>query len=590
MSFRDLHDFILFLDEKKDLRRVRVEVDPELEMTEIAMRIVRQDGPAILFENVKGSAFPVLMNIFGAERRIRWTLGRDPGDVGRELAGTARDFMPPRISSFWKHRDLLPRVLGMKPRRAWTAPVRDVSARPDLTILPVLKCWPKDGGRFFTFPLIVTRSPSNHIQNMGVYRLQIFDETHTGMHWQIERGGAFHYEEAERRNEPLPAAVVLGGDPILLLAGVLSLPEDFDELSFAGYLRGRSVPVVKTTHGGLMVPADAEFVLEGVVPPFVRKPEGPFGDHYGHYSQTAPFPVFELKRMVHRRGAIYPASVVGRPPQEDRFLGDATQQMFLPLLKLIHPELVDLWAYHESGFHNLLVASSVQRYEKEALKTAFALFGEGQASLTKCIVMVDPEVPVRDFKSVLRSVRDHFDPEDDFLLLPGTSQDTLDFTGRRMNRGSKMILDATQSHKRPRQKKEGGSARASEFMDKLGGSVGPWRIWEDALLVVQVKSDGRRWVERLVKEPALQGLPLIAVVSEDIPLDDLGQIIYGIFSRFDCELDLIPAHSELRGGRAIVSGPLGFDATWKEGYPEPLVMDPDVVQKVTRRWSEYGLP
>lgn len=578
MPFPDLRSFVRHLEQQGELRRVTVPVDPELEITEIACRVVKQQGPALLFENVAGASFPLLINPFGTMRRIEWALGRPAGDVGRELTALAEDLMPPKPSALWKHRAVFGRAMNMRPKRVSSAPVFEVSESSDLGRLPVLKCWPKDGGKFITLPLIFTQSPSNGKRNVGIYRMHVYGPNKTGMHWQIERGGGFHYAEAEKLGQPLPVSVVLGADPVLMLAGVLPLPENMDELAFAGFLRGSPTPLARSRPDTLEVPANAEMVLEGFVRPGERRTEGPFGDHFGHYSHAAPFPVFEISRFHHRKDAIYPAAVVGKPPQEDKYMGNAVQEMLLPLVKLMRPELADLWTYFEVGFHNLAVAAVRQRYRKEALKTAFFLLGEGQVSLTKCVILVDADVNARSIHEVLAAVRKNFDAKEDFILLPGTSQDTLDFTGPAMNLGSKMIIDATGQGPAPVAEKLRVPALDMEY-----------RNWGDALLVVKTKQNGRQVVESLVKRPDLAGFKLIAAVSDDVPLNDDELLLWGLFTRFDCARDLVPAKVELRGGVAVYDGPLGLDATWKPGYPDPLVMDPAVVKKVDQRWKEYGI-
>ncbi|MBI4395475.1 MAG: UbiD family decarboxylase, partial [Elusimicrobia bacterium] len=541
----------------------------------------------------------LLINVFGTEKRIEWALGRAPGEIGDELKSFADDMMPPGIGSLWKHRRLLWRAYQMKPRFTADPSVREIAEAPDLDALPVLKCWPQDGGRFLTYPLVVSRGPVSRKRNVGIYRMHIYDKSHTGMHCQIQKGVGFHYIEAERRGEALPLAVVLGADPASMFAGVLPVPEDLDAIAFAGCVRGRSVPMTRLANG-LDVPADSEIVLEGFVPPRQRRMEGPFGDHFGHYSQAAPFPVFQVERMYHRRNAVYPAAVVGKPPQEDKYMGNAVQEMLLPLLKTMHPELVDLWAYYEAGFHNLAVAAVKQRYRKEAVKMAFSLLGEGQMSLTKCIFLVDPGVNVRDFSAVLAALRENFDPREDFLLLSGTAQDTLDFTGHAMNLGSKMVLDATQKKRQaaaplgavPVCRKAATERKGSTVsLHGLGPDVIASRNWQDALLVVKVRNgaSGRTILERLVQEPSLAGFKLMAAVSEDVPLDDEELLLWGIFCRFDCARDFVPSKAVFCGGQPIFQGPLGFDATWKEGYPEPLVMDPAIVDTVNKRWEEYEI-
>ncbi|MDR5704078.1 MAG: UbiD family decarboxylase, partial [Armatimonadota bacterium] len=324
-------------------------------------------------------------------------------------------------------------------------------------------------------------------------------------------------------------------------------------------------------------------VLEGIVPPFEREMEGPFGDHFGHYSHAAPFPVFHLQRVVRRRSPVYPAAVVGKPPQEDRYLGDAVQEMLIPLLRLLSPELRDLWAYYEAGFHNLAVAAVESRYPREALKTALGLLGQGQMSLTKCIVLVDPEVNVRDFRAVLRAIRENFDPPEDFILISRSTLDTLDFTSFRMHLGSKLILDATG---RNGQRRHHVPPRIPDLRD-LDPRILRWALWEDTLLAVQVRAGGREMIERLVKAEGLEGVPWIVVVSPDVDVTDQESLIWGIFTRFDPARDIVFEHVELRGVWPVCHGRMGIDATWKEGYPKPLEMTPEIQERVRLRWKEY---
>lgn len=579
--FEDLPSFISALEKAGLLKRVAVEVDPALEITEIVTRVVKTGGPALLFEKVKGSPYPLAINLFGSERRMEMALGRPPAEIGQELQRAAEDFFPPSVASFWQHRGLLMRAAKMAPRRVPSGAVMEISETPDLDALPILTCWPKDGGRFFTLPLVITQNPAGKT-NVGMYRLHTFDKTTTGMHMQIERGGGAHYAEWESLNQPMPVAVALGGDPISTLASILPLPENMDELAFAGFLRGKPVRLVKLSNG-VSAPAEAEFILEGFIPPGERRMEGPFGDHFGHYSHAAPYPVFHIQKVHRRKNPIYPATVVGKPPQEDKFMGNAVNEMLIPLLKAMRPELVDLWTYQEAGFHNLAVASVKQRYAKEGIKTALGLMGQGQMSLSKIVLLVDPKVNVRNFSEVLDALRENFDPSNDFILLPGTAQDTLDFTSFKMNLGSKMILDATGGKKsvaRPPVPSQGPRA---------GDDVLDSRNLRDSLLVVKVKGAGRPVIERLLKDPAFAGFPLIAAVSDDVPLDDEELLIWGLFTRFDCARDIIPAGAHLDGAWPKLSGPLGIDATWKPGYPEPLMMDDAIVKKVSQLWGSYGL-
>jgi 4-hydroxy-3-polyprenylbenzoate decarboxylase len=586
VPFQNLNAFLRFLEEKGDLHRIKAEVDPVLEITEIATRVVRQKGPAILFENVKGSPFPLVINILGAERRINWALGRTPAEVGRELAHMAENLMPPTPAKLWDERHAIKRILAMKPRTKFFPPIKGNVIEPaNLDKLPIAQSWPDDGGRFITFPLVVTRSPKDGKQNMGVYRMHVYNDHETGMHWQIGKGGGYHYQQAEEKGQDLPLAVVLGADPILMMCGVLPLPEGLDEMVFAGYLRGSSTRVTHVHGGKIRVPAEAEFILEGVVPAMERRMEGPYGDHFGHYSLAAQFPVFKVNRIYHRQDAVFPIAVVGKPPQEDQVIGDAVQEMLLPLLKIMHPEVIDLWAYQEAGFHNLLVISVKERFQKEAVKTALWALGEGQLALSKCVIVVGPDVNARDIKSVLRAVREHFDPKEDFYLLPGTSQDTLDFTSFKMNLGSKMVLDAT---RRGAPARSASNELDSAALKSVDNRIRDVVLIEGTMLVLQVESNGRSVLEKMLALPGLDDISIVAAVSPDVPLNDPTLLLWGLFTRFDCARDTFFQEAVIKNGHPVYNGPLFIDATWKNGYPAPLTMTDAIVRKVDSRWAEYG--
>jgi menaquinone biosynthesis decarboxylase len=589
MAYKDLPSFLNALERARELKRVAVEVDPELEITEIVSRVVRQEGPALLFEKVKGSPYPLAINVFGSPRRIELALGVPPQRLGEELHRLAEMAQLPRWLRLWKARRALARAAAMRTSRAWRVPCQQVAEEPRLDLLPTLKCWPKDAGRFITFGLVITEHPLTHIRNVGLYRLQVMSPASTGMHWQIQKGGGFHYAEAERRGQTLPVAVVIGVDPYLLMAAVAPLPEGIDEVAFSGFLRRKPMALCRAQTIPIKVPARAEFVLEGEVAPQERAMEGPFGDHFGHYSSAAPFPVFHLHQMTRKANPVYLAAVVGKPPQEDRYLGDAMQDVMGPLIRLIRPEVEDLWAYYEAGFHNLLVVGVNQRYGKEAIKTALGLLGEGQLSLTKCVILVDGSVNVRDFHAVLQAVHYNFDPSEDVLILPGTPMDTLDFTSYTMNLGSKMVLDATRKPKiRPSRKSNHEEKDFHHLKSKDHRIIG-WHLWGDSLLAVQVSSDGREVLQNLVRDPALEGVKIVAVVSPDVDLEDRVSTLWGIFTRFDCARDVVFRETRLVGPVARYEGCLGIDATWKPGYPEPLEMTEEIREKVDVRWAEYGI-
>ncbi len=604
--FRDLRSFVAALERAGELRRVRVEVDPDLEITEIVTRVVRAGGPALLFERVRGAAFPLAANLLGSAARVRIALGEEPEAVGEALVRLARAAQPPSARALLGARRDVGRLLAMGTRRARSAPCQEIVAPADLTPFPITTCWPKDGGRFITYGMVLTADPATAVRNLGIYRMHVFDRDRTGMHWQIQKGGGFHYHEAESRGEALPVAVVVGADPAILLASVAPLPEGVDELAFAGLLRGARTPMTRARTVPLDVPAHAEVVIEGVVPPAERQMEGPFGDHFGHYSHAAPYPVFHVRAITHRRDAIFVASIVGKPPQEDKAMGEAVGAMFTPIIRVLHPEVRDLWAYFEAGFHNLLVVSVAERYAKEGMKAALGLLGQGQLSLTKCLVLVDETVPVRDFNAVLRAVRAHFDPAEDFLLLPSVPLDTLDFTSYRMNLGSKMVIDATSRRVDPTLRRAASAAPAPiaapqsidlDAVRRADPRVRAARFLEGALLVVQVDSGiaaggsdaGAEALARIFESGLAAPAKIVAIVSEDVDLDDPVSRLWGIFTRFDAARDVRFGESALRHAWPTHRGPLGIDATWKRGYPDPVSMPDEIVRKVDARWSQYGI-
>ena len=607
MPFSDLQTFLSHCEKRGDLVRVRAEVDPRFEIAAIVTRVVAADGPAILFERVAGSQVPVAANILGAARRCAWALGGDPEAIGARLLATAERILPPSPRALWEARRTLLggrnfRTVRVR-RPAWRA-----TSGLTLDDLPVITCWPGDGGPFVTFPLVLTAHPETGQRNLGIYRMHVYDARTTGMHWQIMKGGGYHYAAAERLGVELPVAVALGADPITLLSSVAPLPEGIDELAFAGFLRGAPSELARCGSIDALAPASAEFVLEGVVPPGERRMEGPFGDHFGHYSHAAPFPVFHVRAIAHRERPVYPAAVVGVPPQEDVAMGEAVAGIVGPLIRLVQPEIRALHAWYETGFHNLLVISVRQRYAKEGVKAALSLCGQGQLALTKVAIVVDEDVPPDDWAAVLEAFRRHWAASDDALLLPGVPQDTLDFTSFTMNLGSKLILDCTRraggisGDPKPVVAEEsegigdlpGGHGAPFRAPSELDPRIVDWSGYGDALLVARIRERdgraGRSVAERLAASSSLGRYKWVAVVSDDVPLDDPTLLLWGIFTRFDAARDVVFSESRLEGAWPRYAGRMAIDATWKPGYPDPIVMDPDVVGRVDARWGEYGLP
>ena len=445
MAYRDLRAFIEALEQAGELRRVRAPVSCELEITEVTDRVCKQLGPALLFENVVGYHIPVLMNAFGSERRMALALGVEHLEaVAAEIAALTQSRPPETLGDKFRAGLRLLQIAQYLPRRVERAPCQEVVRETGFSLfeLPVLKCWPQDGGRFITLPMVFTRCPERGTRNVGMYRLQVYDERTTGMHWHVHKVGAAHYRRYEALGRRMPVAVALGGDPALTYAATAPLPEELDEMVFAGFLRKQPVEMVRCRTVDLEVPAQAEIVLEGYVEPGERRMEGPFGDHTGYYSPADEYPVFHVTCLTHRREPVYPATIVGRPPMEDCYLGQATVRLFLPLLQLALPEIVDLHLPTEGVFHNLAIVAIEKRYPGHARKVMHALWGTGQLMFSKVIVVCDAEVSVRDPQEVVWKVLNHIDPQRDVTFVEGPV-DVLNHASPQPYVGSKMGIDAT---------------------------------------------------------------------------------------------------------------------------------------------------
>ena len=443
MNFKDLRQFITFLKEKRELRVVGVPVDPELEITEIADRMIKQSGPALLFESVKGAQFPLVINLFGSFQRAAWALGVE--DL-HDLPDKLNRFIPSAPpSTFFEKISLLFRlkeISDFQPTKVNSAPVQEIIEEPDFSSLPILKCWPEDGGRYITLPLVITKDPQTMIQNVGMYRMQVFNAKTAGMHWHPHHDGARNFRLHQEMGKRMEVAVALGGDPATIYAATAPLPPGIDELFLAGFLRGEGVEVVKGKSVDLWVPAQAEFILEGYVEGGEVKREGPFGDHTGFYSEADDYPVFHLTSITRRGNPVYPATIVGRPPMEDFFLGKATERLFLPLIRLLLPEVVDINMPCEGVFHNCLIVSIKKEYPGQVRKVASALWGMGQMMLTKVIVVVDEEVNVQNCSEVAWKVLSNVDPERDVFFQKGPL-DVLDHASSTPGYGSKVGIDGT---------------------------------------------------------------------------------------------------------------------------------------------------
>jgi 4-hydroxy-3-polyprenylbenzoate decarboxylase len=444
MGHKDLREFIRVLEKAGELKRITEPVSRELEITEITDRVCKGYGPALLFENVLGSDIPVAMNLFGSMRRMCLALGVESlEEVSNDILSFIEAEAPSGLLKKLKMLPKLKRLADTFPRMVRSGPCQEVVERePDLTRLPVIKCWPGDGGPFITLPLVFTKDPETGVRNVGMYRMQVYDRNTCGMHWHRHKGGAKHYFLAERKGERLEVAVAIGADPATMYSATAPLPDDIDELIFAGFLRQQPVELVKCVTIDQEVPAEAEIVLEGYVEPIERRTEGPFGDHTGYYSLADSYPVFHVTCLTHRQRPIYPATIVGKPPQEDCYMAKATERIFLPLIKKQLPEIVDLNLPLEGVFHNLVFVSIDKRYPGQAKKVMHAIWGLGQMMFSKMIFVFDREVDVQDTAAVLWRLGNNVDPGRDIVIVEGPV-DALDHASPRPLLGTKMGVDCT---------------------------------------------------------------------------------------------------------------------------------------------------
>jgi 4-hydroxy-3-polyprenylbenzoate decarboxylase len=482
MAYSDLREFISALEKNKELRRIAFEVDPYLEITEFADRAVKNGGPALLFEKPKGSNVPVLINSFASQRKMEIALQVDSVE---EVAGRISEYlemrMPEGLLGKLKMLPKLAEVGAFFPKSLSSGPCKEVIRRDNFSLseYPILHCWPQDGGRFITLPMVFSKNPDTGKRNCGCYRLQVYDERTTGMHWQTHKQGAEHHRRLikEGKQTRMDIAVALGADPATMYSAILPLPPDLDEMMIAGFLRGKPVEMVKCETSDLEVPANSEIVLEGYVDLGEQRREGPFGDHTGFYSLEDDYPVFHVTCITQRKHPIYATTIVGPPPMEDFYMGKAIERIFLPLMRLQLPEIRDISMPAEGIFHNLILVSIRKSYPLHARKVMHAIWGLGQAMFSKVIVVVDEDVDVQNTREVTWKALNNIDPERDIQFVLGPV-DSLDHSSRLPNYGSKMGIDAT------RKWKEEGFARP----------------WPD---VIRMSDDVKKRVDQLWKKAGL---------------------------------------------------------------------------------------
>jgi 4-hydroxy-3-polyprenylbenzoate decarboxylase len=603
MAYPDLQSFISKLEQSGELVRIKTYVSPHLQISEITDRVCKSGGKALLFES-NGTPFPLLINAMGSEKRMCMALGVDSlDDTADQITGLLEDLMTPR-SSFFSKLSLLPTLAGVasfmpghKPGRGACQEV--VMDAPDLTKLPVLTCWPFDGGPFITFPVVHTRHPETGQRNVGMYRMQVFGPDKTGMHWHLHKNSAAHYREYKRLGQKMPVAVVLGGDPVYTYCATAPLPENIDEYLLAGFLRKKKVELVKCLTSDLEVPADADFVLEGYVDPAEELLwEGPFGDHTGFYSLADYYPAFHVTCITHRKNAVYPTTIVGIPPQEDKWLGKATERIFLPLIKLSSlPEIEDMAMPDEGVFHNIVLVKIKKTYPGQAQKVMSSLWGAGQMMFNKILVVTDSDVDLNNRGEVARLICERVHPVDDVIFSRGPV-DVLDHSSSRFALGSKIGLDATA--KLPGETPHLLSV-LHHFNDKhpaLSEFITNISLIRQGMPVLIVgmdksKSDIRKVHQQLYDSSALEGIRWVVYTDPEAAGIRIPDIVWLAAGNIDPVRDCFYA----TGANAGVQGPMAIDGTAKSGeadgfqrqWPNVLVMDAKTIAEVDALWDSLGL-
>jgi 4-hydroxybenzoate decarboxylase subunit C len=578
----DLQSFIKQLRKEKEIIEISTSIDSNLEAAEIHRRTIASGGPALLFLNIKGSGFPLATNLFGTSRRIELAFGPEPSRLVKELAQLPQTILPPSVKSIWNSRKLFFDLLKKGLVKSSASFVnQNILSSPKLMSLPLLKTWEQDGGEFITLPLVHTESPESKISNLGMYRMQRYDDSSTGMHMQIGKGGGFHLNQAKRLNKKLPVNVYIGGPPALILSAIAPLPENVPELLLASLVQGKKLPLIKTPYSEIPIIGSAEFALIGEVDPNELKAEGPFGDHYGYYSLMHDYPVFRCKTMLHRDKPICAATVVGKPKQEDFFLGDYLQELLSPIFPIVMPAVEDLWSYGETGYHSLTAAVVKQRYKREAMASAFRILGEGQLSLTKFLLLTDRNQDLRNFPKTLEYILERVDFRSDLYIFSNLAMDTLDYTGPQVNHGSKGVLLGV-----------GEAIRDLPriFSGEIPAGISGAQAFCGGCLVVQGSTykEEPNFANRIANALAFKDWPLVILVDDlKKTLSSTSNFLWTTFTRFEPGADIYTANKEITRNHLSFQPPIVFDARMKTNYPDELECDQKTAQLVSQRWNEY---
>lgn len=605
MAYDDLHAFVARLEAAGDLVRITTPVSAHLEITEITDRVSK--GPAsrnkaLLFENVEGSAMPVLINAYGSAQRMAWALGVDDlEDLRRNLAAVIDPRLPRGLRAMaGRGLGLLGvlRSIGLGPKRVRQGKARCqqviITDNPSLDSLPIPTCWPEDGGPFITLPQVITRDPATGQRNVGMYRLQKVDERTLMMHWQRHKGGADHERAARAMNLPrIPVAVALGGDPAAMWCGSAPLPPGIDEYLLAGWLRGKPVPFVRCITQNLEVPADAEIVIEGYLDPNDQRPEGPFGDHTGFYTPQDLFPTMHVTAITHRRDPIFPTTIVGKPPMEDAWMGKATERLFLPLMQLFMGEIVDVNMPAEGGFHNLVIVSLKPRFPGHAQKIMYGLWGLGLMMLAKGFIVVDDDVNVHDLDAVARAVLSHVDWRRDATVVDG-AVDQLDHSAIFDSYGGKIGVDATRKPDRAQPALNRALDRAG--LDRLAG-VRTWSTVKDGALIAAIDKTHLPAADAYEALWALAPGYNLVLLDESVDVRDLSDVAWRTLGNVDWRRDILIQNGGIdHFARGDAPACIGIDATSKgprdghpRGWPVEIEMSAEIRQRVDEKWAAYGI-
>lgn len=608
--YRSTQEWIKTLEDAGELVRIREFVNPELEITEITDRVSKHNGPALLFENT-GKKFPLLINSMGTEKRMAMALGvQHLDDISRDMEALFKELTSPKDSLLDKLK-LLPKlgsIAGWMPKViSGKGECQEVVMKdPDITLLPVLKCWPEDGGPFLTLPIIHTKDPLTGIRNVGLYRMQVFTPTLTGMHWHRHKVSARHFNEYKNLGQKMPVAVALGGDPCYSYAATAPLPDGVDEYMLAGFLRKKKVELVQCLTQDVQVPADADIIIEGYVDPqedYIL--EGPFGDHTGYYSLADYYPRFHITCITHKKNAVYPATIVGIPPQEDAWIGKATERIFLvPIKMTMVPEIEDMVMPVEGVFHNLVIVKIKKEYPGQASKVMHSLWGAGQMMFTKMLVVVDSTVNIHNNEEVAKYVSEHFDPEHDLYFTQGPV-DVLDHSCSVMAFGGKIGIDATKktSEEQAGRVTRKPSSTASLDKEKLRSTFPEIRDINDrmlsksiSLVFISIKKNRKNHVkelsEQLFKLPEFATIKSVIFLEDSIDITDIADAVWRFANNADPKRDGFLQASTTEKASAIA-----FDGTRKNmefdgfsrDWPNILASDVKTIKRIDEIWEKLGL-